>query len=153
MATRTTSGGPSARLAAPEWIEGRERETVVVWGADWRGFRHRLLGRLDELEPEAWYPVEGVAAWTAARDPDLLGPTFAASPQTMFGDDRFHPSAAGYRTAAEAVLPSALAALGLRPRPATSEPVPAVQAAAVAAYRPGTEVSAAGRRKRVAPSW
>ena len=44
---------------------------------------------------------------------DLLGPRFAAAPQRMFGDDRFHPSAEGYRAAAEVVLPSALAALGV----------------------------------------
>jgi len=44
---------------------------------------------------------------------DLLGPRFAAAPDHMFGADRFHPSAEGYREAAAAVLPSALEALGL----------------------------------------
>ena len=44
---------------------------------------------------------------------DLLGPRFAAAPDRMFGDDRFHPSVEGYRAAAEVVLPSALAALGV----------------------------------------
>jgi lysophospholipase L1-like esterase len=78
---------------------------------------------------------------------DLLGPRFAAAPDRMFGDDRYHPSAEGYRAAAEVVLPSALAALGisddmrqpvLRTRP---EVLPLAQAAAAAAQRPGTEVS------------
>jgi len=44
---------------------------------------------------------------------DLLGPQFDAAPDRMFGADRYHPSADGYRAAAGAVLPSALAALGL----------------------------------------
>ena len=32
---------------------------------------------------------------------DLLGPEFAAAPKEMFGPDRFHPSAAGYRAAVQ----------------------------------------------------
>ncbi|MEJ2578958.1 MAG: SGNH/GDSL hydrolase family protein, partial [Kineosporiaceae bacterium] len=46
---------------------------------------------------------------------DLLGPEFAARPREMFSADRFHPSAAGYRRAAAALLPSACAALGYAP--------------------------------------
>jgi hypothetical protein len=60
----------------------------------------------------------------------------------MFGADQFHPSVEGYRAAAAAVLPSALAALGL---PTGPEPAGAVQslgaAAVAAAEQPGTEVS------------
>ncbi|PRY58133.1 lysophospholipase L1-like esterase [Knoellia remsis] len=44
---------------------------------------------------------------------DLLGEEFAASPATMFSEDRFHPSAAGYARAAAALLPSVCAALGV----------------------------------------
>ena len=44
---------------------------------------------------------------------DILGPEFAASPSEMFGPDRFHPSVAGYASAAAAMLPSACAALGV----------------------------------------
>jgi hypothetical protein len=90
-------------LAAPEWTEGREREAVVVWGADWRGFRHRLQGLLDELEPEAWYPVEGVAAWAAARDPDLLGPTFTAATARRAGDPDDDPAERRRAAVAEVV--------------------------------------------------
>jgi lysophospholipase L1-like esterase len=77
---------------------------------------------------------------------DLLGPLFA-SRQDMFSDDQFHPSAAGYAAAAEAILPSALDALGLgtRARSAsaftTRMPKPVAKAAAQAAARPGTEVA------------
>ena len=44
---------------------------------------------------------------------DLLGAEFAASPRTMFSEDRFHPSPAGYARAAAALLPSVCAALGV----------------------------------------
>ena len=44
---------------------------------------------------------------------DLLGPEFAASPAEMFSADRFHPSVAGYASAAAVLLPSVCAALGL----------------------------------------
>ncbi len=51
-------------------------------------------------------------AWAVALG-ELLGPQFAAAPDRMFGLDRYHPSAEGYRTAAAAILPAALGALGL----------------------------------------
>jgi hypothetical protein len=63
----------------------------------------------------------------------------------MFGDDRFHPSAEGYRAAANAVLPTALEALGLAAPGATGFPVPLHDAAALAANGPGTAVQP-GRR-------
>jgi lysophospholipase L1-like esterase len=50
-----------------------------------------------------------------ARAVDLaavVGPFFLARPDEMFALDRFHPSAAGYRRPAKALLPSLLAALG-----------------------------------------
>lgn len=43
---------------------------------------------------------------------DVVGPFFIARPDEMFAIDRFHPSGAGYRRTAKAVLPSVLAALG-----------------------------------------
>jgi lysophospholipase L1-like esterase len=77
---------------------------------------------------------------------DLLGPQFYAAPEQMFGADRYHPSVEGYRAAAFAVLPSALAALGLptgtAPTPAAVQPL--VDAAVAAAQQPGTEVSGDG---------
>lgn len=42
----------------------------------------------------------------------VVGPIFLAEPETMFSLDRFHPSAAGYRRTAKAMMPSLLAALG-----------------------------------------
>jgi lysophospholipase L1-like esterase len=90
---------------------------------------------------------------------DLLGPLFS-SRREMFSDDRFHPSAAGYAAAVEAILPSTLDALGLRTlsRSAstftTRRAKPVAKAAAQAAARPGSEVAPtepAGARLRHGP--
>lgn len=83
---------------------------------------------------------------------EILGPQFRANPAEMFSADRFHPSAKGYAAAAAVLLPSACAALGLRPedepprhpgRPWQSWIRPVRRAAARAAHHPGTEVTAA----------
>jgi len=86
----------------------------------------------------------------------LLGPEFEARPREMFGPDSYHPSAAGYATAAMAVLPTMCTALDLwpqseEPQEATA-PMPVAKAAVTAAAEAGTEVTAveaeAGRRGR-----
>jgi lysophospholipase L1-like esterase len=99
-----------------------------------------------------------------------LGPEFAARPRDMFGPDRFHPSAAGYATAAAVVLPSVVAAVGYAPpeeamlRAIRGERVlPVARAAARAAERSGTEVTASAvvderqrrtrRRSAVGAGW
>jgi lysophospholipase L1-like esterase len=90
---------------------------------------------------------------------DILGPEFAAAPKEMFGPDRFHPSVAGYRAAAMALLPSVAAALAVWPG-AQQEDAPdarrgegvltIAEAAAEAAAQAGTEVAPAevGGRER-----
>jgi lysophospholipase L1-like esterase len=80
----------------------------------------------------------------------LLGPDFDREPGLLFGPDRFHPSPAGYRALALAMLPSVADAIGLLPDDG-HEPDAfrghAVyglgRAAAVAAEHSGTEVAAA----------
>ncbi|MEI2808861.1 MAG: SGNH/GDSL hydrolase family protein [Nocardioides sp.] len=86
----------------------------------------------------------------------ILGPEFARDPNRLFGPDRFHPSADGYRAMVAVVLPSLLAMLD----PAQDEAAPAdawdtrvmsvVTAAVEAVQTPGTELdgsaAAAGRR-------
>ena len=93
---------------------------------------------------------------------DLLGPEFAGR-LDLFAADRFHPSAAGYRLAILAMLPSALDALGLRTRArsasafTTRRAKPVAKAAAQAAARPGSEVSPTADRPvtavRAAGTW
>ena len=73
---------------------------------------------------------------------DLLGPEFAESPQ-LWSEDRFHPSAQGYRRVSDVLLPAVLEASGVQI--AVSVPVSSsVQdigvAAMVAAREPGVMV-------------
>lgn len=111
-------------LALPEWIEAVGRGELAVWGADWRGFRRKLLGHLAALptvagpgsgedEPGgAWFALDAVAAWVAARDPDLLGATFTAASARR--PDRRAQAEADHRRAAiaDAIVIAAETALG-----------------------------------------
>ncbi|HEX2894811.1 MAG TPA: SGNH/GDSL hydrolase family protein [Marmoricola sp.] len=47
---------------------------------------------------------------------EVVGPFFVAQPDEMFAVDRFHPSGAGYRRTAKALLPSIVEALEARAR-------------------------------------
>ena len=92
---------------------------------------------------------------------DLLGPEFRADPDFLFGPDKFHPSVAGYEAAAEALLPTLMAALGLigdeeahveTYRGKTALPIAA--AALRAVNVPGTELDAVPRpRHRLGRLW
>lgn len=66
-------------LASDQWIEGREREEIDVWGADWRGFRHRLLTALESLAAGEWVMLDDLAARLAEQDPTIIGTTFTAA--------------------------------------------------------------------------
>ncbi len=81
---------------------------------------------------------------------DILGPEFAASPTTMFGPDKFHPSSEGYWRLAEVMSPSVLAALGLLPHDALdprghlgSSVLPVANAAERAVHTAGSETGGA----------
>ncbi len=93
----------------------------------------------------------------------ILGPEFAAAPALLFGPDQFHPSADGYRSLAQVLLPSTLAALGLvreeeaEPEAYRGEGVLPIAAAAVQAVAtPGTELDGTevgGARRGVRGRW
>lgn len=77
----------------------------------------------------------------------ILGPEFAAAPAVLFGPDQFHPSADGYRSLVQVLLPSTLAAIGLipddeaEPEAYRGEGVLPITAAAIRAVnQPGTEL-------------
>src|SRR5699024_396399 len=73
----------------------------------------------------------------------LLGPEFAARPGRYFAVDQFHPSPLGYQKAAEAMLPSLLAAWsGPGEVEKGGQLVPTASGAATAAANPGTEATA-----------
>lgn len=74
-------------LATDQWIEGREREEIDVWGADWRGFRHRLLAALESLGTGEWVMLDDLAARLAEQDPTIIGATFTAA-SARSGPDR-----------------------------------------------------------------
>src|SRR6185436_4106063 len=105
--------------------------------------------------------VEGVGRTVSLAT--ILGPEFAAAPAVLFGPDRFHPSAHGYRALARVLLPSTLAALGLAaddealPEAARGEGVLPVATAAVQAVKtPGTELDGTevgGSRRGVRGLW
>jgi len=61
------------------WLEGREREEIDVWGADWPGLRHRLVESIATLDPKQWIAVSGLAGRLAEQQPDILGGTFTAA--------------------------------------------------------------------------
>ena len=96
---------------------------------------------------------------------DLLGAEFDAHPDRMFGPDQFHPSPAGYRAVADALVPSLHAALvdatpdgDEAPTPVRTsvrpETVLAVDvAAAAAAEVGGTEVAIAAASDQPARRW
>ena len=93
----------------------------------------------------------------------ILGPEFAAAPALLFGPDQFHPSAHGYKSLAQVLLPSTLAALGLidddevHPEAARGERVlPVAKAAVEAVAQPGTELGGpevGGSRRGVRGLW
>jgi hypothetical protein len=66
-------------------------------------------GRLALAERVAVVRWDGFAVSLAL----VVGPVFLSRPEEMFAVDRFHPSAAGYKRTARALLPSVLASLGL----------------------------------------
>ena len=93
----------------------------------------------------------------------VLGPEFAAAPALLFGPDQFHPSAAGYRSLADVLLPSMLAALGLIPEDEAAPEalrgegvLPITTAALQAVNMPGTELDGTevgGRTRGVRGRW
>lgn len=73
-----------------------------------RGLGSRASRQLAALQREVTIERGGRAVGLA----EVVGPFFLAQPDEMFSLDRFHPSGAGYRRTAKAMLPSVLAALG-----------------------------------------
>lgn len=74
-------------LASDQWNEGHEREEIDVWGADWRGFRHRLLEALAGIPAGEWLLIEDLGLRLAEQNPMLIGATFTAA-SARSSDDR-----------------------------------------------------------------
>lgn len=113
--------GPSARRLGSAVRRLRSSGAVVVvatcpdfgvitaipqplrWLARTRGLR------LARAQAAAVRAAGGVAIPLA----DLLAPEFRRSPELLFSDDQYHPSAAGYALAASQLLPALCRALGV----------------------------------------
>jgi hypothetical protein len=93
----------------------------------------------------------------------ILGAEFLATPEVLFGPDRFHPSAEGYRAMASVVVPSVVAALELGPETEAAPPrgrgegvLPVATAAVKAVKTPGTELDGteiAGSQRGLRGRW
>jgi len=84
---------------------------------------------------------------------DVLEPLFLLKGDTLFGDDRFHPSADGYATVANFLVAAAIAQWRHAERAVEDEPVEQMtleEAAEWAAEHGGTQVAPAPRGRRVA---
>jgi hypothetical protein len=99
-------------LATDQWIEGREREEIDVWGADWRGFRHRLLAALESLTAGEWVMLDDLATRFAEQDPTIIGTTFTAA-SARSGPDRGDQRAAAIAQIIAVELETALAWFGI----------------------------------------
>jgi lysophospholipase L1-like esterase len=75
-----------------------------------------LAGRSSRQLAAAQAQVVTASGGYAVSLAHVAGPYFLTRPDEMFALDRFHPSAAGYRRTAKALLPSVLAALGVADR-------------------------------------
>jgi lysophospholipase L1-like esterase len=74
----------------------------------------RAMGRLASRQlAAAQRDVTTELGGLAVSLAEVVGPFFIAQPDQMFAIDRFHPSSAGYRRTAKAMLPSVLVALGV----------------------------------------
>ena len=96
--------------------------------------------RLAAAQAIAIVEEEGVAVSLGS----ILGPDFEAAPALLFGPDRFHPSAEGYRALAEVLVPERAQRAGLRRGRAAG--VPAARAPCPSPPRPSA------RPRRPAPS-
>lgn len=74
-----------------------------------RAMAGRASRQLATAQRQVTTELGGVAVGLA----EVVGPFFVAQPDEMFSLDRFHPSSAGYRRTAKAMLPAVLVALGV----------------------------------------
>lgn len=146
---RSEGAAGSLRTSGPEVVVGTcpDMGTLRPLAPPLRQVARRWSRRLAAAQTIATVQAGGHSVSLGS----LLGPHFHASPSELFGPDRFHPSPAGYRSCATAMLPTVAHAIGalpddgLEPAPYRDEQVFALARAAVfAVEHSGTEVSQAG---------
>jgi lysophospholipase L1-like esterase len=151
VTTLRVGGGPPGwlRSSAPEVVVGTcpDLGTVRPLAPPLRQVARRWSRRLATAQTIACVESGGHSVSLGS----LLGPDFDAAPLEMFGPDRYHPSPAGYRSVATAMLPTVASAIGVlpddghEPEAFRGEGVFALGRAAVAAAaHSGSEVSEIG---------
>ena len=117
--THLVSPDTAARQLEQAILQLRDTGTAVVVGTcpdlgtlrpvpqPLRTFLARRSGRMARAQTRA----ARRAGATPVSLAEAVGPIFRAAPAEMFSLDQFHPSAAGYRRTAEALLPAVVAAL------------------------------------------
>lgn len=110
--TEQTSQLKAIWLASDQWSEGRERDEIDVWGADWRGFRHRLLEALASVPVDEWLLIDDLGMRLAEQNPALIGTTFTAA-SARSSDDRGDARVAAVARIIAVEVETALAWFGL----------------------------------------
>jgi lysophospholipase L1-like esterase len=126
----------SVRQLAAAVTRLREQGTEVVVGTcpDLGALRpvpqplRSLAGRASRQLAAAQRDVVTELGGHAVSLAHVAGPFFMTQPDEMFSLDQFHPSGAGYRRTAKALLPSVLAALSIEDRLPFGHHGPAVPA-------------------------
>jgi len=105
-------------VATVEALRARGAEVVVGTCPDLGALHHvpqplRALGsRVSRQLADAQRVAATAAGARVVSLRHVVGPFFVTNPDEMFSLDRFHPSGAGYKRTAAAMLPSVLHALG-----------------------------------------
>ncbi len=62
----------AAWTSAEEWIEGRDRIDLALYGASWPAFRGTLLRAIAAIDDDGWYDQASFIEHLLATEPDLL---------------------------------------------------------------------------------
>jgi hypothetical protein len=62
----------AAWTVCDDWIEGRDRIELALYGASWPAFRATLLRALADLDEEVWYDQERFVERLIVSEPDLM---------------------------------------------------------------------------------
>ncbi len=90
----------AAWTASEEWIEGRDRLDLALYGASWPAFRASLLRSLSELDEDHWFDQDAFVEHLIASEPDLLRQAQVGSvPKTQLAMSVSEPERPGDRRA------------------------------------------------------
>lgn len=62
----------AAWMSSEEWIEGRDRIDLALYGASWPAFRGTLLRAIADIADDSWYDQESFVEHLLVTEPDLL---------------------------------------------------------------------------------